>query len=61
MLVLSRKAGEGVIIDGPARLTIIEQRGNRIVIGIDANRDVRILRDELQRIDDKDACGDAGE
>lgn len=49
MLVLRRKVGERVVIDG--RITIVVNRleGNRVSLGIEAPDDVRVLRAELQR------------
>ena len=47
MLVLTRKASEAIKIDGPATITILSTNGNRIKIGIDAPRDVKVLRGEL--------------
>ena len=50
MLVLSRKAGQKLVIDD--NITIIIQRisGNRVSIGIEAPDDVHIMRGELERI-----------
>ena len=47
MLVLSRKAGEKLVIDGNITLQIIKIQGNRITLGIEAPADVKILRGEL--------------
>jgi carbon storage regulator len=47
MLVLSRKAGEKVCIEGGITVTVLEMDGGRVRIGIDAPQDVRILRGEL--------------
>ena len=51
MLVLSRKEGEQLMIGENIVLTINRISGNRVAIGIDAPRDVRIVRGELQRND----------
>ncbi len=51
MLVLSRKEGEQLVIGGNIVLTINRISGNRVAIGIDAPRDVRIVRGELERHD----------
>jgi len=53
MLVLSRKVGESLIIDGDIKVKILEVRGNRIRIGIEAPPDVNIVRDELLDRDTK--------
>lgn len=47
MLVLSRKVGERVFIGDDIVVEIIEVQGNRIRLGIEAPRDVQIIREEL--------------
>ena len=47
MLVLSRKPGEKLCIDGNIVVSILEVKGNRIRIGIEAPDGVRVLRGEL--------------
>ena len=47
MLVLSRKPGEKIQIGSDITITVIEGRGNKIRIGIEAPEDVPILRAEL--------------
>ena len=47
MLVLSRKSMQSVTIGSDIRITVIRLEGNQVRIGIEAPRDVRILRDEL--------------
>jgi len=47
MLVLSRKSLQSVTIGSDIRITVIRLEGNQVRIGIEAPRDVRILRDEL--------------
>jgi carbon storage regulator CsrA len=49
MLVLSRKTDESIRIADQVTITILKIRGNSIQIGIEAPRDVRVLRGELQR------------
>ena len=49
MLVLSRKEGEQLLIGDDIVLTINRISGNRVAIGIEAPRNVRILRGELER------------
>ncbi len=48
MLVLSRKAGESIQIDGQIKITIVTVRGNRVKVGIEAPEEVQILRSELR-------------
>ncbi len=50
MLVLSRKEGEQLHIGDDIVVTISRISGNRVAIGIDAPRDVRIRRGELEQM-----------
>lgn len=47
MLVLSRKEGEQLIIGDNITLVISRISGNRVTIGIEAPKDVKIVRSEL--------------
>ena len=47
MLVLTRKAGEGIVIGGNITVTVLEVKGGAIRIGIDAPRDKKIYRFNL--------------
>lgn len=47
MLVLRRKAGESIRISEDITVKVIETRGSRVRLGIDAPKDVDILRGEL--------------
>ena len=47
MLVLSRKSGESIVIDGRIEVKIVKLKGNQVRIGIEAPSDVPILRGEL--------------
>lgn len=47
MLVLTRKAGEGIIIGDDIRITVIELKGGGVRIGIDAPRELRVHRQEV--------------
>ena len=53
MLVLSRKVGEKLVIDGSITVQILKIQGNRITLGIEAPADVKILRDELKQAQPK--------
>lgn len=48
MLVLGRKAGESIHIDGQITVTIVKISGNRVKVGIEAPEEVTILRSELR-------------
>ena len=47
MLVLSRRAGESVVIGDDVTVTILEVRGDIVRVGIDAPRSVAVHRAEL--------------
>ena len=47
MLVLSRKKHESVVIDDKIVVTVIEVRGDKVRIGIEAPRDVSVHRQEV--------------
>ena len=48
MLVLSRKVGESIVIDGDIVISVSSVQGGRVKLCIDAPRDKRISRGELQ-------------
>jgi carbon storage regulator len=48
MLVLSRKRGEQVVIDGPCVVSLVEIRGDKVRLGFDADRSVKIDRREVR-------------
>ena len=47
MLVLSRKEGESIVIDGEIRVTVLKSNGKVTRLGIEAPSDVPIRRSEL--------------
>jgi carbon storage regulator len=47
MLILTRRAGEALVIDGGLRITLLSTDGRVARIGIDAPPAVRILRAEI--------------
>lgn len=50
MLVLSRKAGERIHVGEDITVEVRRVAGNRVTLAIEAPRNVRILRGELERI-----------
>ena len=47
MLVLSRKKNESIVIDDRIVLTVVEIRGDKVRLGIEAPREVPIHRSEV--------------
>ena len=47
MLVLSRKKGEAIVIDDRIVVTVIEIRGDKVRLGIEAPRDASVHRREV--------------
>jgi len=47
MLVLSRKLDQDIIIGDNIRIRILKIKGNTIRLGVEAPRDVKVLRGEL--------------
>jgi carbon storage regulator len=47
MLVLSRKLGESIVIDGAIKVQVIEVKGNVVRLGIEAPIEISIHRSEL--------------
>lgn len=47
MLILSRKAGDAIVIDGGIRIVVVQCDRGGVRIGIDAPPEVTILRAEL--------------
>lgn len=47
MLVLSRKKNESIVINENIVITVVEVRGDKVRLGIQAPRDVSIHRNEV--------------
>ena len=47
MLVLRRKVGERIILDGVISISVLAVEGERVKIGITAPAEVAIVREEL--------------
>ena len=47
MLVLSRKKNESIVIDGKIRVHILGYRGGKIIVGVDAPKEVTVDREEV--------------
>ncbi len=61
MLVISRKAGEALLIGDQIKISIISLGGDKVAVGIDAPKDIRIIREELaQTIETNKVSGQSG-
>jgi len=49
MLVLTRRAGESVVIGDDIVITVLEARGDVVRLGINAPRDVQVHREEVYK------------
>ena len=47
MLVLSRKLNETILIGDNVRVTLLGIDGDKIKLGVDAPRDIKVFREEL--------------
>jgi len=47
MLVLSRKKNESIVINDSITLVVVEIRGDKVRLGIDAPKDVSVHRKEI--------------
>jgi carbon storage regulator len=50
MLVLSRKTGESIVIDGGIKVTVLSATKNGIKLGIDAPKNIGVRREEIERL-----------
>ncbi len=62
MLILTRRAGETVMIGSDVTTTVPGVKGNQVRIGINAPKDVAVHREEIyDRIQSEKASGEAAE
>jgi carbon storage regulator len=52
MLVVSRKVGEKILIDGGIEVVIVGIRGDKVRVGIEAPKSVTVVREELVKGDE---------
>ncbi len=58
MLILTRKAGETVMIGGDVTITVLGVKGNQVRIGINAPKDIAVHREEIyERIQGEKSAG----
>ncbi|MGI6550527.1 MAG: carbon storage regulator CsrA [Syntrophomonadales bacterium] len=49
MLILTRKLDEAILIGDDIRITIVEIQGDKVKLGIEAPRELSVLREELYK------------
>ena len=47
MLILTRRVGESVVIEGGVTVTVLGVKGNQVRLGVDAPKDVAVHREEI--------------
>jgi carbon storage regulator len=60
MLILTRRAGETVMVGSDVTITVLGVKGNQVRIGINAPKDIAVHREEIyERIQSEKAAKDA--
>ena len=49
MLVLTRRPGQSILIGDDVELVVVRIEGDRVVLGVAAPREIRVIRSELLR------------
>lgn len=49
MLILTRRIGESIIVDGDIKVTILGVKNGQVKIGVDAPKEVSVNREEVQK------------
>jgi carbon storage regulator len=60
MLVLTRRPGQSILVGEDVELVVVRIEGDRVVLGIAAPREVRVIRAELLRdVEDENRASSA--
>ena len=49
MLVLTRKVGSSIVIDGQIKIQVVQVKGRQVRLGIDAPKATKVHREEVQQ------------
>ena len=60
MLILTRRAGETVMIGSDVTITVLGVKGNQVRIGINAPKDVTVHREEIYERMQSEQTSDSG-
>ena len=60
MLILTRRAGETVMIGSDVTITVLGVKGNQVRIGINAPKDVAVHREEIYERIQSELAGGSG-
>ncbi|QFU74371.1 carbon storage regulator [Halioglobus maricola] len=63
MLIITRRIGESLkigqledLLEGPVTVTVLGVKGNQVRIGVDAQRSIRVDREEIRKKVDAEAA-----
>ena len=60
MLILTRRAGETVMIGSDVTITVLGVKGNQVRIGINAPKDIAVHREEIYERIQNEKAGASG-
>jgi carbon storage regulator len=61
MLILTRRAGETVMVGSDITITVLGVKGNQVRIGINAPKDVAVHREEIYERIQSEKAAEGGE